>query len=74
MGQHVRDDGLEDLQLRYDVLADAVETRGFNIRIFDSVISTAQHVKRAETQTEQVDFLLKSGKAFSASGQWNFFR
>jgi hypothetical protein len=74
LGQHVRDDGLEDLQLHYDVLADAVETRGLNIGIFDSVISTAQHVKRAETQTDQVDLLLKSSKeAFSASGQWIFF-
>jgi hypothetical protein len=71
LGQHIRDDGLEDLQLRYNVLVDAVETQGFNVGVFDSVIPTAQHVKRAETQTKQVEELLKSGKAFSASGQWN---
>jgi hypothetical protein len=33
LGQHVRDDGLEDLQRRYDELADAVETQpGFQHR------------------------------------------
>ena len=71
MTRLVMDEGLEDLQLRYDVLVDAVEAQGFNVGIFDSVIPTAQHVKRAETQTEQEEELLKSGKAFSASGQWN---
>ena len=71
LGQQVRDDGLEALQLQYDVLADKVETRGFNVGIFESVIPTAQRVKRGRTETEQVEELLKSGKAFSASGQWN---
>jgi hypothetical protein len=71
LGQHVRDDRLEELQVCHDVLNDRVETQGFNIGIFDHVIPTADHVKRAETQNEQVEELLKSGKAFSASGQWN---
>ena len=31
----------------------------------------SEHVKRAETQMDQVEMLLSSGKAFSASGQWN---
>ena len=71
LGQQVRDDGLEALQLQYDVLADKVETRGFNVGIFESIIPTAQRVKRGRTETEQVEELLKGGKAFSASGQWN---
>ena len=72
LGQHVRDDRLEELQARHDMLEDRVEGQAFNVGIFDQyVIPTAQHVRRAETQNEQVEELLKSGKAFSASGQWN---
>jgi Tfp pilus assembly protein FimV len=33
----------------------------------------AVHVDRAETEAAQVEQLLQSGKAFSASGQWNFY-
>ena len=32
---------------------------------------SAVHVDRASTAEQQVEELLKSGKAFSASGQWN---
>jgi hypothetical protein len=63
---------LEDLQLRYDVLVDSIEQSGFNPGIFDASIPSAAHVQRAETEAEQIEQLLMSGKAFSASGQWNF--
>ncbi len=36
------------------------------------MIPTAAHVQRAPTENAQIAELLKSGKAFSASGQWNF--
>ena len=70
-GQHTRDEALEDLQFRYDVLVDEVEGQGFNPGVFDALIPVATHVERAETEAEQVEQLLKSGKAFSASGHWN---
>jgi hypothetical protein len=72
LGQHTKDENLESLQLRYDILVDIVETTGFNAGIFDAAIPCAIHVQRAETESLQVEDLLKSGKAFSASGQWNF--
>ena len=68
----MQDTRLENLQFDYDMLVDAFETLdGINPGIFDSTIPTAAHVVRAETEDEQVDALLKAGKAFSASGQWN---
>jgi len=72
LGQHSKDAALEDLQLQYDLLVQDVEAAGFNPGIFDAAIPTAAHVHRATTETAQVEQLLKSGKAFSASGQWNF--
>ncbi len=70
--QHIKDKGLESLQLHYDVLVDVVEETGFNPEIFDAVIPSAVHVERAATEDEaQVEKLLKNGKAFSASGPWN---
>jgi hypothetical protein len=71
LGQHDKDEGLERLQFQYDVHVESVESVRCNPGIFDSVIPSAVHVQRAETEAEQVEELLKSGKAFSASGQWN---
>ena len=72
LGQHVQDAKLERLQFNYDVLVDVSEsTDGTNPGIFSSSIPTATHVARAETEDEQVEALIKSGKAFSASSQWN---
>ena len=71
LGQHVRDQVLEDLQVRYDMMVENVEAAGFNPGIFDARIPTAVHVERAATEALQVEELLKSGKAFSASGHWN---
>jgi hypothetical protein len=45
---------------------------GFNHGIFDAVIPTAVHVEHASTEEAQVEELLKSSKAFSASDQWKF--
>jgi hypothetical protein len=73
LGQHTEDAGLENLQLCYDILADSIENDGFNPGIFDASIPTAVHVDRTDTDAEQVAQLLRNGKAFSASGQWNFF-
>jgi hypothetical protein len=72
LGQHNKDKALEDLQFKYDMLADAMEGIGHNPGIFEASIPIAVHVERAETETAQVEQLLRSGKAFSASGQWNF--
>ncbi|KAI2493647.1 hypothetical protein MHU86_20900 [Fragilaria crotonensis] len=72
LGQHNKDAALEDLQFRYNLLVDDLEGDGFNPGIFDAVIPTAAHVQRAATENAQIEELLKSGKAFSASGQWNF--
>ncbi|KAI2500983.1 hypothetical protein MHU86_13457 [Fragilaria crotonensis] len=71
LGQHQKDEALENLQLRYDVLVDVVETGGFNPGIFDAVIPTAVHVERASTENEQVEALVKSNKAFSKQLQLN---
>ena len=71
LGQHNKDDDLERLQFRYDVLVDSVEASGFNPGIFDAVIPTAAHVQRGATEAGQVKELLQNNKAFSASGQWN---
>jgi hypothetical protein len=71
LGQHNKDKALEDLQFKYDVLVDALEGIGHNPGIFEATIPMVVHVERAETETAQVEQLLKSGKAFSASGQWN---
>ncbi len=70
LGQHTQDTALEDLQFRYDVLVDSIESDGFNPGIFDATIPMAVHVERAATRAAQEE-LLKNNKAFSASGQWN---
>jgi hypothetical protein len=72
LGQVNKDAVLEDIQMRYDVLVHDIEGKGFNPDIYDAAIPSAAHVQRAETEDAQVEELLKSGKAFSASGQWNF--
>ncbi len=72
LGQHNKDEALEDLQVENDMLVEEIEAAGFNLGVFDASIPTAGHVTRAATETAQVEQLLKSGKAFSASGQWNF--
>jgi hypothetical protein len=71
LGQHDKDEALEDLQFRYDVLVDSIEEAGFNPGVFDAEIPTAVHVQREATEEAQAEELLKSGKAFSVSGQWN---
>ena len=72
LGQHTEDIVLEHLQIEYELLNDSLEEDNFNPGIWDSAIPTAVHVNRADTEAEQVEQLLRSGKAFSASGQWNF--
>ena len=54
------------------LLVDELERDGFNPGIFDAMIPTAAHIQRAATENAQIEELFKSGKAFSASGQWNF--
>jgi hypothetical protein len=71
LGQHTEDEALENLQHKYDLLCDSIEGDHFNPGIFDASIPTAAHINRAETEEEQVEELLKAGKAFSTSGQWN---
>jgi len=45
LGQHiVRDETLENLQVRYDMMVENVEAAGFNPGIFDAVVPTAVHV------------------------------
>ena len=53
-------------------MVDPIEGDRLNPGIFDAVIPTAVHVQRSETHTEQVEDVVYKGKAFSASGQWNF--
>jgi hypothetical protein len=53
------------------VLVDSIECDGFNPGVFDAAIPTAKHVLRAETEAEQEEDMLREGKAFSISGQWN---
>ena len=72
LGQHKEDAALESLQFRYDVLVDSIKDNGFNPGVFDVAIPTAVQFERAETKAAQVEQLVNSGKAFSASGQWNF--
>ncbi len=67
-------EGLEsslDVQFRNNLQVDDLEGDGFNPGIFDAMIPTAAHVQRAATESAQIAEPLKSGKAFSASGQWN---
>ncbi len=47
-------------------MVDSVEENGFDTGIFDAAIPTAAQVKRAETEEEQVEELVKAG-VFSAS-------
>ncbi len=63
--------GQENLQLCYYILVNSIEGDGFNAGIRDAVIPRAIHVERAATKAGQVAELLSSGRAFSASGQWN---
>jgi hypothetical protein len=60
--------------MRYNVLVHDIKSTGLNPGIYDAGIPSAAHVQRAETEDAQVEDFLKSGKAFSASGQWNFCR
>ena len=54
------------------MFVDSMEGDGFNSGIFDTAIPTAVPVLRSETDAKQIEDLLKGGKAFSASGQWNY--
>ena len=54
------------------MFVDSIEGDGFNFGIFDTAIPTAVHVLRSQTDAKQIEDLLKGGKAFSASGQWNY--
>jgi hypothetical protein len=54
------------------MLVEESKAAGFNPGIFDASIPMAAHLTRAATKTAQAEQLLKSGKAFSASVQWNF--
>jgi hypothetical protein len=66
---------LENMQMRYDVLVQDIESKGFNPGIHDAAIPTTAYVQSAETEdAHQVEELLKSGKVFSASGQRNFYK
>ena len=68
----MRDEELEQLQVKYAVDVDVMETIGFNPGILDSVIPSAVHVDQASTAEAQVEQLIRSGKAFSPSGHdWN---
>jgi hypothetical protein len=49
----------------------SIEGDGFKAGIWDTVIPRAIHVERAATKAGQVAELLSSGRASSASGQWN---
>ena len=71
LGQHIRNEELEQLQLEYDLEVDVMETIGFSPGILDAVVPSAVHVDRASTVEAQVEQLLQSGKAFSAAGHWN---
>jgi hypothetical protein len=44
LGLCTRDEGLEQLQLTYDLEIDVIETIGFNAGILDSVVPSAVHV------------------------------
>ncbi len=71
LGQDNKDAVLEDFQCQYNLLIDDLECDGFNPGIFNAMIPTGAHVQRAATENAQIAELLKSGKAFLASGQWN---
>ena len=61
LGQQIKDEGLENLQLRYDILVDSVKENGFNNGIFNAAIPTAALFQRAETEEEQVEELIIAG-------------
>ncbi len=48
--------------MRYNVLVNDIERKGFNAGIYDSAIPFAAHVQRAETEDAQVEGLLKKEK------------
>jgi hypothetical protein len=60
LGQHDKDEALEDLEFRYDVHVDNIEEAGFNPGVFDAEISSAVHVQRDATEETQTEELVKS--------------
>ena len=67
LGQHNKDEALEDLQLRYNSLVDDIEgAPGFNVGIFDAAIPTAAHVDRATTKKHR----LHSCSAVEKPSRW----
>ena len=48
--------------MRYNLLVDDIEGDGFNVGIFDTMITTAAYVQRAATETAQIDELLRVAK------------
>jgi hypothetical protein len=55
LGQRNKDKALEDLQFRYDIVADSMEGIGHNPGIFEGAIPMAVHVERAETAAARVE-------------------
>jgi hypothetical protein len=71
LGQHEKNQALEELQLEYDtVIADAEES-GLNPGVFDVRIPVAKHVTRIEGEDEQVEALVATKGAFAANALWN---
>jgi len=69
LGQTKPAENIENLQKTYNDLAEKAVERGYN-PVFDKTVPVAAKVKRKETSEEQVQELVKKGKAFSVSGMW----
>ncbi len=65
LGQDNKDKALEVLQFKYDMLVNTLEGIEHKPGIFEATVPMVVHVKRAETETAQIEQLLIRGTTFS---------
>ena len=71
LGQASKDQDLEDLHESYNAGVAQADGQGLNAGIFDGRIPVAKSVDREQGEQEQIDKLLETKGAFSASAHWN---
>ena len=71
LGQESKNEDLEDLDMAYRASIADAEAHGLNAGIFDGWIPVVKSVDRVQDEQEQVDKLLETKGAFSASALWN---
>jgi hypothetical protein len=70
LGQHQKDDSLEELQTLYEDLVKTAKVHGLNAGIFDATIPVARRIERKDKEDAQVKQFVETKGSFSAGTLW----